>query len=175
MNRRWEVAFEACFVSLPSSGPNYSTSLALCRGRMEADMTPLTSRVLKGVAGTILAGAAFFFIVLSPTPAHAIDGRGAVGLCIDSTASGARCGWNVNGAGEINICNKSGCVYCASAEAQCVVAKSASVPLGGSKRLPPGTKVSTSLGTFYTTKNPYTGPILSAPPTNRTVNGSSEK
>jgi hypothetical protein len=137
-------------------------------------MTPLASKILKAAAGSILAATAFFFILLSPTQAHAIDGRGAVGACIDSTASGARCGWNMNGAGEINICNKNGCVYCQSADAQCVIAKSGSTPIGAGKRLPPGTKVQTSLGTYYTTKNPYTGPILKAP-INRTISTTSAK
>ena len=56
------------------------------------------------------------------TPASATNGRTAVGMCIDSTASGARCGWSVSKDGSIDICNKNGCVTCASADAQCVAA-----------------------------------------------------
>ena len=43
-------------------------------------------------------------------PAFAIDGRTAVGLCIDSNASGKRCAWAVNDKGEIDICTAHGCV-----------------------------------------------------------------
>ena len=49
------------------------------------------------------------------SPAQVTDGRTAIGICIDSTASGARCEWSVNDKGEIDICNKNGCVYCSSA------------------------------------------------------------
>jgi hypothetical protein len=56
------------------------------------------------------------------TPASATNGRTAVGMCIDSTASGARCGWSVSKDGSIDICNKNGCVTCPSADAQCVAA-----------------------------------------------------
>ena len=54
--------------------------------------------------------------------AFAVDGRTAVGMCIDSTASGARCAWSVNDKGEIDICNKNGCVTCPGAEQECTVA-----------------------------------------------------
>ena len=53
------------------------------------------------------------------SPAQVTDGRTAIGICIDSTASGARCEWSVNDKGEIDICNKNGCVYCSSATSQC--------------------------------------------------------
>ena len=48
--------------------------------------------------------------VIASSPALAIDGRTAVGVCIDSTAT--RCAWSVNDKGEIDICNQSGCVFC---------------------------------------------------------------
>jgi len=57
------------------------------------------------------------------TAASATTGREAVGMCIDSTASGARCGWAVSKDGSIDVCNKNGCVTCPSATANCTVAK----------------------------------------------------
>jgi hypothetical protein len=70
----------------------------------------------------LLAVVAAFACVLS-TQALATDGRTAVGMCIDSTATGARCGFNVDKTtGEIDICNKNGCVYCKSATEQCTPA-----------------------------------------------------
>jgi hypothetical protein len=57
------------------------------------------------------------------TAAWATTGRDAVGMCIDSTASGARCGWAVSKDGSIDICNKNGCVTCPSATAECTPAK----------------------------------------------------
>lgn len=118
---------------------------------------------------TLLSNSAFalaivFAIALfSPRQAHAINGRDAVGVCIDSTASGARCGWNVNSKGEIDICNKSGCVYCASATANCVIA--AKAPMGGPPRgFPVGTTITTAIGTFKVSSRIYDGPILKAPP-----------
>jgi hypothetical protein len=74
------------------------------------------------------AAAMAFFAIIGVTaaalsaPASATNGRTAVGMCIDSTASGARCGWSVSKDGSIDICNKSGCVTCPSADAQCVAA-----------------------------------------------------
>lgn len=56
------------------------------------------------------------------TAAWATTGREAVGMCIDSTASGARCGWAVSKDGSIDVCNKNGCVTCPSATAECTVA-----------------------------------------------------
>ena len=81
--------------------------------------------------------------------ASATDGRTAVGMCIDSTASGARCAWSVNDKGEIDICNKNGCVTCPSATSQCTVA-SRTRPRPGLS-LPPGAVVMTSVGMFNVT------------------------
>lgn len=91
-----------------------------------------------------LAFAGLFFA----NPAWAIDGRTAVGMCIDSTASGARCAWAVNDKGEIDICNKNGCVTCPSATGQCSVARKRPRP---STLLPKGAEVSTQLGNFKVT------------------------
>jgi hypothetical protein len=82
-------------------------------------------------------------IVTTATPALAIDGRTAVGVCIDSTASGARCAWSVNDKGEIDICNKSGCVYCPSATGDCTVA--ARGRPRPTRTLPVGTTVKTAV------------------------------
>ena len=94
--------------------------------------------------------------------ALATDGRTAVGMCIDSTASGARCSWSVNDKGEIDICNKNGCVYCASATAQCVVA-SRSRPRPRYS-IPAGAELSTSIGSFRISPRPIRGPILKSQP-----------
>ena len=87
-----------------------------------------------------------FFVLAVVSTASAEDGRTAVGRCIDSTATGARCGWAVSKDGSIDICNKDGCRTCPSATSQCVAAKK------GRPRptttLLPGTEVSTELGTF---------------------------
>jgi hypothetical protein len=80
------------------------------------------------------------------SPASATDGRTAVGMCIDSTASGARCEWSVNDKGEIDICNKNGCVYCPSATSQCTVASR--VRPRPRLTLPPGAVVVTEFGSF---------------------------
>ncbi len=102
-------------------------------------------------------------ILVTSTAAFATDGRTAVGMCIDSTASGARCGWSVNDKGEIDICNKSGCVYCASAESQCVIAAvSRPRPKFG---LPAGTTLTTKMGTFTVTPREFSGSLLKAPAT----------
>jgi hypothetical protein len=96
-----------------------------------------------GIGFAAMTGA---LVLALPTPAMAIDGRTAVGQCIDSTATGARCAWSVNGKGEIDICNKSGCVYCPSATGQCAVAaRSRPHP---TMPFPVGTKVVTAVGTF---------------------------
>ena len=80
------------------------------------------------------------------SPASAITGREAVGKCIDSTATGARCGWAVSKDGSIDVCNKSGCVTCPSAEGQCTAAKRGKPrPKFG---LPSGTEISTAIGSF---------------------------
>ena len=83
-------------------------------------------------------------------PTQATDGRTAVGMCIDSTASGARCAWSVNDKGEIDICNKNGCVTCPSATDQCTVARSRPRP----GDILPGTVISTSVGWFEVGKYP---------------------
>jgi hypothetical protein len=98
----------------------------------------------------------------SSTPAFAINGRDAVGVCIDSTAGGARCAWSVNDKGEIDICNKSGCVTCPSADGECVVA--AKTRPRPSRGLPVGTTVTTELGSFKVTPRVYTRSLLKASP-----------
>jgi hypothetical protein len=98
---------------------------------------------------------AAMLIVTAATPALAIDGRTAVGVCIDSTASGA---WSVNDSGEIDICNKSGCVYCKSATDQCTAAaKGRPHP---TRPLPVGATVKTSVLEVEITGKPFVGPIL---------------
>jgi hypothetical protein len=85
-------------------------------------MFTLNSQKLgQAAAMTFLAVVGVTAVTLS-TPASATNGRTAVGMCIDSTASGARCGWSVSKDGSIDICNKNGCVTCPSADAQCVAA-----------------------------------------------------
>ena len=100
--------------------------------------------------------------LMSPTPAFAINGRDAVGVCIDSTAGGAKCAWSVSDKGEIDICNKSGCVTCPSAEGECkLAAKTRPRPTTG---LPLGTTITTELGSFKVTPRAYTGSLLKAYP-----------
>lgn len=96
---------------------------------------------------TLAALAAAIIVTPSP-PALATDGRTAVGMCIDSTASGERCAWSVNDKGEIDICNRSGCVYCPSATGQCTVAKRRPRP---SRTLPVDASIATSAGSFKVT------------------------
>jgi hypothetical protein len=97
-------------------------------------------------------------LMIGATPAFAIDGRNAVGVCIDSTASGARCAWNVNEKGEIDICNKSGCVYCASATAECAPARGRPRPTRG---LPVGTIIRTPvLNVEISKQKPFSGRFL---------------
>jgi len=108
-------------------------------------MFSLAPRTRSWAAPMTFAASVVVFAVLS-TPASAMDGRTAVGKCIDSTASGARCAWSVSKDGSIDICNKSGCVTCPSATGTCTVAKR------GRPRpttaLPPGTEVNTEVGSF---------------------------
>ena len=85
------------------------------------------------------------------TPAMATKGREAVGMCIDSTANGSRCEWNVNDQGEIDICNKNGCVYCPSATSDCKVVSRSARP-GRKWTLPPGTKIETPYGSHTVTR-----------------------
>ena len=101
---------------------------------------PLSSTAisLAAIAGTVA-------IMLS-SPASAVDGRTAVGQCIDETATGARCGWSVNDKGEIDICDKSGCQYCASATSQCVSANI--VHHRPPRGMPAGTLVMKPVGMF---------------------------
>jgi hypothetical protein len=89
-------------------------------------------------------------VLLISGTAWAVDGRTAVGMCIESTASGARCVWSVNEEGEIDICNKNGCVTCESATAECEMARKN--PSGKQSVLPEGTEVKTSVGTFKVKK-----------------------
>jgi hypothetical protein len=111
-------------------------------------------------AAFILAATLATIAATLTTPALAIDGRNAVGICIDNTANGAHCAWSVNDKGEIDICNKSGCVYCASATAECTAAKGRARPTSS---LPVGTTVKTAVGTLSVTKNPpFTGSIASS-------------
>jgi hypothetical protein len=87
------------------------------------------------------------------SPALVTDGRTAIGICIDSTASGARCEWSVNDKGEIDICNKNGCVYCPSATSQCTVA-SRTRPRPRLS-LPVGAVVMTPVGIFSVTPRSF--------------------
>jgi hypothetical protein len=82
-------------------------------------MLSLTSSKIPRVATLAFALA----VAMVSTPAAAINGRDAVGQCIDSTASGSRCGWAVSKDGSIDICNKNGCVTCPSATAECTMAR----------------------------------------------------
>ena|SRR5579863_1385688 len=97
--------------------------------------------------------------IASPTPAHATKGREAVGMCIDSTANGSRCAWGVNDKGEIDICNKNGCVYCPSADGDCVVAsKTRPKPV---RTFPVGATVTIeSLGSFKVSPHAPTGSLV---------------
>jgi len=100
------------------------------------------------LTGFVFVALTVFTIFVCSVPSYATTGREAVGMCIDSTASGARCGWSVNGKGEIDICNKSGCVYCPSAEGDCSVASRTNPRPHPKGVLPVGTKVETAVGTF---------------------------
>jgi len=112
------------------------------------------------VTGLTFAAVVAVVVLSLSTPSSATDGRTAVGMCIDSTASGARCAWSVNDKGEIDICNKNGCVYCPSADGQCTVAaKTRPRPTRG---LPVGTKINTSVGTFEVTPRVVKGSFLKA-------------
>jgi hypothetical protein len=120
---------------------------------MSYPLAPTALRSVGIVFGTILVA-----IVALSTAALAIDGRTAVGVCIDSTASGARCAWAVNDKGEIDICNKNGCVYCPSATSECTVAKKGRPR--PTRALPVGVKIETPILSVRTTKQPFTGSIL---------------
>lgn len=123
-------------------------------------MLSTNSRTVFRLTGMMFAALVAAFVFSLSTPSSATDGRTAVGMCIDSTASGNRCAWSVNDKGEIDICNKNGCVYCPSAEGQCTVAaKTRPRPTRG---LPVGTKISTSVGTFEVTPKVVKGSFLKA-------------
>jgi hypothetical protein len=109
-------------------------------------MSPFNCRKPLNSTAIGLAAIAGAVALMLSSPASAVDGRTAVGQCIDSTASGARCGWSVNDKGEIDICDKSGCQYCASATAQCVSANV--VHRRPPRGLPAGTLVMTPVGMF---------------------------
>jgi hypothetical protein len=83
-------------------------------------MSCLSSRFTRRAAALVLF--AFTSTAGFSTPSLAIDGRAAVNACIDSTAGGARCAWSVNDEGEIDICNKNGCITCPSATEECTMA-----------------------------------------------------
>jgi hypothetical protein len=100
---------------------------------------------------------AAILIGAAATPALAIDGRTAVGVCVDSNASGARCAWSMNDKGEIDICNKSGCVYCPSATGECTAARGRTKP---TRTLPVGATVKTPLLSVEITGKPFTGSLL---------------
>jgi hypothetical protein len=97
---------------------------------------------------TMLRAAAMFFtaivaVLALSTSASAVDGRTAVGNCIDSST---RCAWSVNDKGEIDICSSGGCVTCPSATSECTTAsKGRPRP---TTALPIGTEVVTALGSF---------------------------
>lgn len=113
----------------------------------------MKSQVLCAVL-LLLAGLAM------PGDARATDGRTAVGMCIDGTAKGLRCEWSVNDKGEIDICNKNGCVTCPSATGQCtVVSRTRPRPT----KPFPGTIVSTPVGWFEVGKNPGIEELIPPP------------
>jgi len=91
--------------------------------------------------------------------AWAIDGRNAVGMCIDA---GPKCAWSVNDKGEVDICTASGCVYCPSATSECELARTArpkpTKPAGG-------VIVSTRIGWYEVGKNPGIDKLI--PPTKK--------
>jgi hypothetical protein len=97
-------------------------------------------------AVVVLAAIAALGVASLATPAFAVDGRTAVGMCIDGTAKGLRCGFSVNDKGEIDICNKNGCVYCKSATDQCTMARQGRPK--PTRPLPAGATVNTKLGAF---------------------------
>lgn len=108
-----------------------------------------------------MLGAVLFLIagLALPDEARATDGRTAVGMCIDGTAKGLRCEWSVNDKGEIDICNKNGCVTCPSATDQCTMASTRPRPT----KPFPGAIVSTQVGWFEVGKNPGIDKLIPAP------------
>jgi hypothetical protein len=124
----------------------------------EPRATSLRARLVYAAVFTAIA------LISSATPAWAIDGRGAVGLCIDSTAGGAQCIWSVNPKGEIDICTKSGCVYCPSATGDCKVTDATRPRPQPTSAMPIGSTVKTPIGTFKVTPRAVNGPLLGTPP-----------
>jgi hypothetical protein len=110
-----------------------------------------------GVFAAATCGAVL--IAFAPAPALAIDGRTAVAICIDGTASGSQCVWSANEKGEVDICNKDGCIYCPSGKAECTAATGRSRP---TRALPVGAKVTTPFGEIEVSKDPIQGSLLSA-------------
>lgn len=97
---------------------------------------------------TMLRSTAMFFtaivaMMMLSTSASAVDGRTAVGNCIDSSG---RCAWAVNDKGEIDVCSDGGCVTCPSATSECTTARKGRTR--PTRVLPVGTKVVTALGSF---------------------------
>lgn len=122
---------------------------------------PSSKTTFQAAVMTFAAIVAATCVTLS-TPVLAIDGRTAVGECIDSTAGGARCTWSVNDQGEIDICNISGCVYCPSATGECTAAGQRPRP---TTALPVGAKITTAVGSFEVTGRLVTRPLSSFCPT----------
>lgn len=113
-------------------------------------MFALAPQTISRAAVIIFAAIVGMISVTLSTPALATDGRTAVGLCIDSTARGARCAFAVSKDGSIDICNKNGCVTCPSATGQCTTAaKGRPRP---TTPLPVGTEVITEVGSFKVQK-----------------------
>ncbi len=114
----------------------------------------------KGVVPMLKALTLVAFAAALVAPAFAIDGRTAVEACINSTAQGDHCAWAVNDKGEVDLCNKSGCVYCASATAECTAAaKGRPRP---NRSLPLGARVKTPVGAIEVTPSIVKGSILRA-------------
>lgn len=80
--------------------------------------------------------------------AVAVDGRNAVGVCIDV---GPKCAWSVNDKGEVDVCTANGCWYCPSATSECVPARTTRPKPSNPVR---GTIVSTKIGWYEVGKNP---------------------
>lgn len=108
----------------------------------------LSKRIVSRLLAVVWALVAM--VLLLPDAAWATKGREAVGMCIDSTASGARCVWNVNDKGEIDICNKNGCVTCPGADKDCVMARTSRPK--PHRALPEGVELNTPLGSFKVNK-----------------------
>ena len=116
-------------------------------------MSYRTSNILSRHALITLAAMVIAIVAAPSNPAWAVDGRTAVGQCIDSTASGARCAWSVNDKGEIDICNQSGCVYCPSATSECsAAARGRPRPI---RVLPVNATIGTSVGLFQVTQRRF--------------------